>query len=207
MERLLQMLAVLAGLYAVYALTVKKWDYTSRAHWKKHTATLKEDGMSNTFYLIHAGTLFVLTVLSAGTFALFWVYEQWTAILRGFKRANGTTLPYGAGVRTLFAIITFFSLGGIINRTCEYLHKKATLPAAVWGVLWLGGLAAALLPLDISTRVAGYVIFCAAPAAYQHKINQLHKVYLPLAPRTREILVALLGLALVAGAVYGVYKI
>ncbi len=191
------MFAVLAFLYLGYVLGIKRWNYASQADREKRRSTLKAKGLSNTFYFIHSTTLFLLTVLSGGTFAFYWIYQQWKAILKGFKRLDGTPLRYGPLVRTLASPITFFTLGNIINHTCEYLRKPVAWPAAWWGTLWLGGLIAIFLPVAGSIRFLGALIFCWGPTAYQRHLNTLPKKSLPKRPKPREIIAALLGLILV----------
>ena len=66
MEQFLQMAGVLAALYIAYALTLKKWDYASEAKRTERRTQLKELGLSNTFYFIHAGTLLILNAVSGG---------------------------------------------------------------------------------------------------------------------------------------------
>ena len=101
MERLLGMLGVLAVAYAAYALSFKKWDYTSEAKRLERRKVLKAKGMSDTFYFIHARTLFVLNALSGGLFVFYWLYRQWQAVLYGFKRQDGTKLAGSALLRTV----------------------------------------------------------------------------------------------------------
>ena len=70
MERLLEMLGVLAVMYAAYALSVKNWNYTSESAREKRKTELKQQGLTNTFYFINARTQLVLTLASGGTFTL-----------------------------------------------------------------------------------------------------------------------------------------
>lgn len=194
MERLIEMLGTLALLYAGYALSVKKWDYSSEAQREKRQTELKRLGLANTFYFINARTQFLLTLLSGGLFSFYWMYQQWKAVLHGFKRSDGKPLKGGALVRAAGGFYFFFRLAGIINRTCEYMRHKTALPAGVWGCLWLAGLICALAPLAPSARIAGYLIFCAAPAAYQRRLNVLVKNPLPGKPKMTELIAAALGL-------------
>ena len=94
------MVAVLAALYIAYALTLKKWDYASEAKRTERRTQLKELGLSNTFYFIHAGTLFILNAVSGGLFAAYWLFRQWQAVLVGFRRMSCQPLAGGAFVRT-----------------------------------------------------------------------------------------------------------
>lgn len=198
MERLIEMLAVLALIYAGYALGIKRWSYAaSQADREKRRTELKAQGLSNTFYFIHAGTLFFLILLSGGTFTFYWLYQQWKAVLHGFKRSDGTTLKYGPLVRTLAGAITFFSLGNIINRTCEYMHKTPAWPAAWWGFWWICGLVLLFCPVGILGRILGALLFCAAPVAFQHRLNALPKTQIPVYPKPKEWLATAFGLTIV----------
>ena len=190
------MLGVLAVMYAAYALSFKKWDYTSEAKRLERRGVLKEKGMSNTFYFIHARTLWVLNALSGGLFVFYWLYRQWQAVLYGFKRLDGRPLSGGALVRTVGGFGTFFQLNAIICRTCEYMHHKAPLAPWAWGVLWLGGLVTTLAAPDTTARVIGYLFFCSAPAALQNRLNALPKEPIPAAPKAGEIIAAAAGLVI-----------
>lgn len=199
MERLLEMLGVLAVMYVLYALSVKNWDYTSEAAREKRKAELKKRGLTNTFYFINARTQLILTLASGGTFTLYWLYQQWRAVLRGFKRADGRPLKGGPLLRTLGGAFTFFSLAQIINRTCEYMRSPSAWHAGWWGLVWLGGLACALLSDGWPVKAAGYFMFCAVPAVYQRRLNALPKNPVPAAPKTAEIIAAAVGMACVLG--------
>ena len=200
MERLIEMVAVLGILYAGYALGIKRWGYATQADVEKRRTYLKEKGLANTFYFIHAGTLFVLIVCSGGAFMLYWAFQQWKAVLHGFKRTSGGPLKHGPFLRALCSVVTFFTLAGIINRTCEYMRKQPAWPAAWWGTLWIGGLFVALLPLSWWACGTGFFIFCLAPAVLQHHLNALPKTTLPLLPKPREVVATILGLTVVLGA-------
>ncbi len=190
MERFLQMLGVLAALYIMYALSLKKWDYDTESKRLARRAALKEQGLSNTFYFIHARTLFILNAFSGGLFVFYWLYRQWQAALYGFKRQDGQPLAGGPFLRTLGGFGTFFQLNAVICRTCEYMHHKAPLPPWVWGILWLGGLGGALLGTSWAIRLAGYLFFCGAPAALQRRLNELPKTPVSARPKTGEITAA-----------------
>lgn len=194
MERLLEMLGVLAVMYAAYALSVKNWNYTSEAVREKRRAELKKQGLTNTFYFINARTQLVLTLISGGTFTLYWMFQQWRAVLRGFKRADGTPLTGGPFLRTLGTPFTFFSLAGIINRTCEYMRKPTAWPAGLWALIGLGGLACLLLPDARPLKLAGYFVLCAVPAVYQRRLNALPKNPVSAVPKLAEIAFTLLGI-------------
>ncbi len=125
MERLLEMLGVM---YAAYALSVKNWNYTSEAAREKRKTELKKEGLTNTFYFIHARTLFVLTVVSGGAFTLYWLLQQWHAVLRGFRRADGTSLKGKPFVRTLGGAFTFL---GFLPRKAG---KAAKMISAAYGL-------------------------------------------------------------------------
>lgn len=208
MERLLEMLGVLAVMYAGYALSVKNWDYTSEAAREKRKAELKKRGLANTFYFINARTQLVLTLASGGTFTLYWLYQQWRAVLRGFKRADGIPLKGGPFLRTLAGAFTFFSLASLINRTCEYMRHPTAWPAGLWGLVWLAGLACVFLPAGWTVKALGYFFFCAAPAVYQRRLNALPKTPVPASPKIAELaaaaagLVGLLGLLVLARVVF-----
>ncbi len=204
MERLLEMLGVLAVMYAAYALSVKNWNYTSEAAREKRKTELKKEGLTNTFYFIHARTLFVLTVVSGGAFTLYWLLQQWHAVLRGFRRADGTSLKGKPFVRTLSGAFTFFTLANLINRTCEYMHARTAWPPALWGIVWLGGLFFVFAPVSWATKAAGYLVFCAVPSVYQNRLNALPKTPVPASPKLPELLAAASGLAavLTVAAIY-----
>lgn len=202
MERLLEMLGVLAVMYAAYALSVKNWNYASEAAREKRKAELKKRGLTNTFYFINARTQLVLTLISGGAFTLYWLYQQWRAVLRGFKRTDGRPLFGGPLLRTLGGLFTFFSLAGIINRTCEYMRQPAAWPAGVWGPAGLIGLGCIFLPAAWPVKVAGYFVFCAVPAVYQRRLNALPKNPVPAAPKMAEIAAAAAGAVCVLGLVF-----
>lgn len=199
MERLLEMLGVLAVMYAVYALSVKNWNYTSESVREKRKAELKKQGLTNTFYFINARTQLVLTLISGGTFTLYWMYQQWRAVQRGFKRTDGKTLAGGPLLRTLSAVVTFFSLAGIINRTCEYMHQPTAWPAGLWGLVGIGGLVSIVLPIQWPVKLLGYFLFCAVPAIYQRRLNALPKNPISAAPKLAELAAAAVGLIGVLG--------
>ena len=194
MQRLLEMLLALAILYAVYALGMKKWNYTSQADREKRKTELKKLGLSNTFYFIHEYTFLVLNLASGGLFSFYWIYKQWQAVLQGFKRLEGGPLKHGAFVRTLGGGFTFFTLAALINRTCEYMRKKTAWPAGLWGTLWLGGLVLVFCPVGTSYRLTGYALFCLAPTVYQNRLNALPKEPISPAPKTAEIVACATGL-------------
>ena len=202
MERLIEMLAVLAFLYIGYTLGLKRWSYApTQADLEKRRTELKAKGLCNTFYFIHAGTLFFLILFSGGTFVLYWMFQQWTAVVRGFKRSDGLPLRHGPLLRTLAGSITFFSLANIINHTCEYMRKKSAWPAGWWGSVWVGGFILALMPLGILARSVGFFLFCLPPVALQHRLNALPKTRLPARPKVKEFVAAALGLTVLAGMI------
>ena len=201
MERLLEMIGILAVLYAVYALTMGKWDYSSPQKRSERKTELKEEGLSTRFYFMHPRTQLALTLTSGGLFTFYWLYKQWGQVLRGFKRLDGTTLKGNAFVRALMGGWSFFALGALINRTCEYMHKPTAWPAWLWGILWLGGLALIFCPVAIGWRAAGYLMWCGAPAVFQRRLNGMTKDQVSARPRWVEITVALLGAACVAGLI------
>lgn len=205
MERLLEMLGVLAVMYVAYALSVKNWDYTSEAAREKRKAELKKEGLTNTFYFIHARTLFGLNVASGGAFTLYWMLQQWHAVLHGFRRADGTSLKGKSFVRTLGGAFTFFTLANLINRTCEYMHARTAWPPALWGVVWLGGLICVFAPVSWATKAAGYLVFCAVPSVYQNRLNALPKTPVSASPKLSEVLAAAAGLVAVL-AVAAIYR-
>ncbi len=129
------------------------------------------------------------------------MFQQWRAVLRGFRRLDGRPLKGGALVRTIGGFVTFFSLAGIINRTCEYMRAQTAWPAGLWGTLWLGGLTCVFLPVSWQAKAAGYLLFCAAPAVYQRRVNALPKNPVPAAPKLAEAATAALGLVCVLAAV------
>ena len=202
MERLIEMLVIIGVLYAGYALTLQKWTYVTQADWEKRKTFLKTRGLTNTFYFIHARTLFLLTLLSGGLFNFFWLYKQWKSVLQGFRRLEGGPLRFGPFLRALGGLFTFFSLGGIINRTCEYMHKKPALPATLWGLMWLGGIALIFLPIPTGWRITGYILWCGVPAVFQRRLNVLPKVTPSAWPKITELLVASVGFAICAAVLF-----
>ena len=197
MERLLQMLGILTALYAAYVLSIKKWDYPTESKRTARRTLLKTKGLSTSFYFIHARTLFLLNILSGGLFTFYWLYRQWQAICKGFRRLDETPLKHGPFIRTLCGFGTFFQLNAIICRTCEYMHQKSPLPPGVWGTLWLLGLAGTIAGTDWTMRALGYALFCGAPAVLQNRLNALPKEHIPMQPKTIEVFAA--ATALIAG--------
>ena len=98
---------------------------------------------------------------------------------------------------------TFFTLGGIINRTCEYMHKAPAWPAVWWGCLWLGGLITVFLPVEPTIRLLGAFVFCWVPTAYQRHLNTLPKKSLPVKPKPKEVIAAAFGLTIMLGLMLG----
>lgn len=201
MERLLEMLGVLAVMYAAYALSIKNWNYTSEAAREKRKAELKKLGLTNTFYFINARTLLVLTLVSGGMFTFYWIYQQWRAVLRGFKRTDGVPLKGGPFLRTLGGAFTFFTLANLINRTCEYMRQPTAWPAGLWGLVWLTGLAGVFLPTEGTVKALGYLCFCAVPAIYQRRLNALPKTPVPAAPKLAELAATAAGLLCLLGII------
>ena len=197
MERLIEMGVVIALLYAGYALGIKRWNYSSQADRERRRALLKEKGLCNTFYFIHAGLLFFLIVFSGGTFTFYWIYQQWKAICQGFKRTDGRKLSGGPLAQTLKSPFSFFTLGGIINRTCEYMHKSPAWPSGWWGSVWLCGFVTACIPWAWSARIIGAFLFCIVPPVYQRHLNTLPKKRVPVKPKPKELIAAALGLVVV----------
>lgn len=189
------MLCILAVMYAGYAVSVKKWDYETEAKREARRTVLKTKGLSNTFYFIHARTLFLLNLLSGGLFVIYWLYRQWQAVLRGFKRLDGAPLKHGPFLRTVCGFATFFELNAVICRTCEYMRQKAPLPPWVWGTLWLAGLAGAVGLPAWPDRLISYVFFCGAPAVLQNRLNALPKNPIPARPKPGEMIAAAAALA------------
>lgn len=201
MQRFLEMLTVVGVLYIAYKLTLSQWNYSTEADRKKRKNLLKKKGLSNRFYFMGARTLWLLNICSGGLFCFYWFYKQWQMIFTGFKRLDGRPLSASPFWRALGGFFTFFSLGGIINRTCEYLRKRPALPAALWGLMWWGGLVATFLPTELWVRICGYLLFCAAPAAFQNRLNALLEEPLPLKPKPAEIVATTVGLLVTLTAV------
>ncbi len=201
MEQLLEMIAVLVVMFVVYALTMGKWNYTSQAQREHRKTELKEAGLSVRFYFMHPRTQFVLTLASGGVFTLYWLYKQWSQVQRGFKRLDGTPLSGSAWGRALCGGWSFFALGNLINRTCEYMQKEMSWPSWLWGGVWLGSLVLIFMPVEMGYRLAGFVIFCFVPTVLQRRINTLTAGHIPMFPRAVEIVVMLLGAACVVGGV------
>ncbi|MBR4682784.1 MAG: hypothetical protein IKP06_05735 [Elusimicrobiaceae bacterium] len=205
MERLLEMVGVLAMLYVAYALTLGKWNYDSPTTREKRKEELKHAGLSSQFYFMNAGTLLVLALASAGTFTFYWLYKQWQCVHTGFKRAGRMTLHGNAFWRAVAGIWSFFALGELINRTCEYTHKETSWPAFLWGTVWIVGLALILSPAEYIWKIIGYVLFCVTPVVFQRRINTLTREYLPLFPRAIELAATLIG-AICAAAIFMLFK-
>lgn len=201
MQRLWEMLGILAVLYAAYALTMGKWDYSSPQKRNERKTELKTEGLSTRFYFMHPRTQLVLTLMSGGLFTFYWLFRQWGQVLRGFKRLDGTPLKGNAFMRALGGGWTFFVLAGLINRTCEYMHKPTSWPSWLWGTMWWGGLVLVLCPVAIGWRIGGYLIWCLAPSIFQARINTLTSEKVSAFPRVLEIVVALLGTACVVGLI------
>ncbi len=194
MERLIEILVVMACLYAGYKLTAGKWNYTSQADVARRREALKEDGLSTRFYFIHARTQWVLTLVSGGLFTFYWFYRQWRNIRRGFRQADGQPLRGNAWWRTVGGGLTFFTLGNLINRTCEYMKKETSWPAGLWVTLWWGGLVLVFSPVSALLHVAGYALFCTVPTVFQRRINTLTRETFSLLPKPEEMLAAAIGL-------------
>ncbi|MBO7190672.1 MAG: hypothetical protein J6V32_00980 [Elusimicrobiaceae bacterium] len=201
MERLLEIIGIVVGMYVIYALTMGKWNYTSQAQREHRKTELKEAGLSVRFYFMHPRTQFVLTLASGGIFTLYWLYKQWSRVLRGFKRLDGTPLSGSAWGRALGGWWSFFALGNLINRTCEYMQKETSWPSWLWGSVWLSGLGLVFVPVEMEYRLAGFVIFCFVPTVLQRRINTLTAEHIPAFPRAVEIVVMLLGAVCVVGCV------
>ncbi len=201
MQRLLEMIGVLAVLYAVYALTIAKWDYSSPQKRAERKNELKTEGLSTRFYFMHPRTQLALTLVSGGLFTFYWLFKQWSQVLRGFKRLDGTPLKGNAFLRALGGCVTFFTLAGLINRTCEYMHKRTSWPAWLWGILWLGGLCLIFCPIHYGWRMLGYLVWCYVPSVFQQRINSLTSEKVPAFPRVLEIIIALLGTSCVVGLI------
>lgn len=196
MERLLEMLGVIAVLYVGYALSIKKWDYSSASKREERRKKLKEKGLSNTFYFISSRTLLLLNIVTGGLFSLYWFFKQWQAVLRGFKRQSGKPLKYGAFLRTLLFPFTFFELQGIINRTCEYLKKPVPLPVWFWGGLYVAG-GAVLFALPYTwVKITGQLLVCLIPAVLQKKLNILPATPIENRPKLHEIIAAVIASAI-----------
>ena len=199
MERLLEMLGILAALYLAYRLTIGRWTYFSPEEYARRKEVLKQAGLATRFYFMNPRTQVILTCLSGGTFTLYWFYKQWSVIKKGFKKIDGSALPCPAWLRAIGGFWSFFPLGGIINRTCEYMKKDTSWSPIFWGILWLGGLGAVIAAPGYIWKIAGGLIFCAVPAVFQRRINTLTKEHVSAFPRTIEILITLLGAACVLG--------
>ena len=202
MERLFTLVGVLAALYFIYALGLGKWTYASGQKREQRKLALKQAGLSTRFYFINARTFCTLNLISGGLFTFYWLYRQWSFIQKGFKRLDGKPLAVSAWLRAVFGMVSFFGLGGIINRTCEYMRKPLSWPPVLWGILWLGGLALLLAPVSYLYKGLGYILWCAVPVVFQRRINTLTREFLPAFPRTVEIIVTLFFLLLLAAAAF-----
>lgn len=190
MEKLTPILAGITLLYLVYVLGMRKWDYTSAAKRQEQKLQLQKKGLSVRYYFTSPGTLLFFTLISGGLFTFYWLYKQWQAIRAGYKNAAHTPLKYPPFVRTLLSPVFFFSLIGIINRTCLYLRKPAAWPAWFWGTLWLAGGFAVCLPLPVYFRITGVLVFSLPPYVLQKHINSLPKQL----PATKVKLPEIVGL-------------
>ncbi len=193
MERFLEMIGILAALYVAYALSIGKWNYDSPSTREKRKEDLKQAGLSSQFYFINAATLLLLNLASAGTFTFYWLYKQWQSIRNGFKRAGHLPLRGNAFWRAVAGVWSFFALGDLINRTCEYTQRETSWPAFLWGTLWLSGFALLFPPVEYGWKITAYIMFCAVPSVFQRRINTLTRNYLPFFPRAIELLAALIG--------------
>jgi hypothetical protein len=198
MAEFLQMAVVIAVLYIFYSVTIKKWNYSTEAQRKERRTLLKKRGLSNTFYFIHDKTLFFLNAASGGLFTFFWLFRQWQAVKAGFKRTSGAPLKYGPFLRTFFGLVTFFSLNALISRTCEYMHKKTPLPPIVWSTLWIAGLILVLFATGYGAKIFGYLLWCYAPCALQHRLNAFPTQALDPRPKPTEIAATVISLLLAA---------
>lgn len=203
MERLLEMIGILVALYVAYTISLGKWNYDSPAKREKRKEELKQAGLSAQFYYMNAGTLLVLCLSSAGTFTFYWLYKQWKCVRHGFKRANHVPLQGSALLRAVTGFWSFFALGNLVNRTCEYTHRETSWPMYVWGIVWLGGLVLIFSPVEYSGKVIGYLFFCTVPVILQRRINTLTREYLPLFPRAIELAATLIGVICVVALVMG----
>lgn len=197
MTDLLQLAAVLVVLYALYAATLKKWNYTTEDQRIKRRVVLKQRGMSSTFYFIHNKTLLFLNLFSGGVFTLFWLFKQWKAICFGFRRLDNTPLKFGPFLRTLFGFISFFQLVALVNRTCEYTRRPIALPPFIWGTVWLCSLIG-IFWTNGWNKLIPYLLWCYVPCAVQDKINGLTSKALSPKPKMSEATAAVFGLACVA---------
>lgn len=201
MQRVLEMVGVLAALYIFYLLGMGKWNYVSPAQRSQRRETLKQAGLSTRFYFMHPRTQLLLTLLSGGLFTFYWLYKQWQQIRVGFKRLNAQPLSGSPMLRALGGCWSFFALASLINRTCEYMQKPTSWPAWLWGSLWLGGLVLVFAPVAPLWHAVGYILFCAGPAVYQRRLNTLTPEHISAFPRTVEIIVTLCGAACASGVV------
>lgn len=194
MERLIQILIGAGILYAAYAMSLKKWDYTSVQKREEQKLRLKRKGLSVRYYFIPAGRLLVFNVLSGGVFFFYWSYKQWQAVKSGYKNEAGVPLKFAPAARALLSFISFYQLAAIVGRTCAYMRKKTPFPAIFWGTALWGGLAGAFLPLlPLPWRVLCAALYLLAPCALQMRINSLPKEPPPSRVKTSEILWALAG--------------
>lgn len=205
MSELLKMAAILGGLYMLYALTLKKWSYTTQAQRQARREVLKQRGLSNTFYFIHERTLLVLNLLSGGLFSFFWLFRQWQAARRGYKRLDGQPLKGAPLWRTVLFPWSFYQLNGLINRICEYMHHTPAFPPFIWTTIWLGCLAG-IFAAPGWWNAACYFGWCWVPAVLQNRLNALPPQSLPLRPQLLEVSAAVCGL-LVTLAILLVYKL
>ncbi len=206
MEKLVQMFIGLGILYAIYALAIKNWDYTSQAKRDALRTRLKEQGLSSCYYFIPPLKLLLLNILSGGLFLFYWAFKQWQAVISGYKNTAGKPLRGGAWLRGLLGLVSFYQLCAIVNRTCQYMRKKPSFPAGLWGTLFIGGLVTACVPaVAAEWRAMGAILFLLAPYILQRRINTLPKEIPPSRLKILEIIWVPLGWLLWAG-IYFMYK-
>ena len=207
MERLISILAGIGILYAIYALGLKNFDYTSEQKRLQIKDQIKQEGLSTSFYFINAKRLLFFEMLSGGLFIFYWAYKQWQAILRGYKNTSGKKLSAGPLIRSLLIAISIYQLTAIINRTCVYMRKVPAFPPLIWGTALWGGAVAACLPiLAGGWRVLGGVFCLAAPYVLQQHINSLPKELPPSRIKVMEIVWIVLSWLIWGGFVFAYGK-
>ena len=203
MEKFLHILIGFAVIYGAYFFLRSKINYTSEEKKLERRTFLKKQGLSACYFFIPPKKLLILNVLSGGFFFYYWLYKQWQAVLSGYKNSDGTFPRFGAFLRALFGLFSFYQLAAIVNRTCEYMHKNIGFSHLFWGtVVWLGPTLFFISALAAWVRIVAAIAFLSAPYFLQKNINSLPKG-IPLSRiKWQEIICLPVGWGLWGGLLY-----
>lgn len=202
MEKFLHILIGFAIIYSGYFFLRSKINYTSESKQLERRNTLKTQGMSSCYFFMIPKKLLLLNILSGGFFFFYWSCKQWQAVISGYKNATGTKLKYGAFLRAMAGIFSFYQLTAIVNRTCEYMHKKTGLSHLFWGtVTWLCPVLFLVFMIPLWVRVPAAVLFLSAPYFLQKHINTLPKEVPPSHLKFQEIICLPIGWSVWAGII------